>query len=318
MKKRLIATLVSLGTVLLALCVVLVTVSVRNRRPPNLEEIRGEIAERLQASLAVNEMLWGEGLPTYPRVTRTLRTYTVTRGSGEDEKNYTIYYYTFPDATYGTVLAYQYFAREATEGGGYTVIDLERGGTLTGQYPPYRYAKICDDAEEGWFYHSEASGKYYVALPDFTEEDEPFYYALTDDANYDYVRSDCGYLTVSEIRAAAAKVYSADVMREIEEAVFTGVTAFSFEGGTSFARYRDIEKDDGTVLLGKINTDWRAFPVTDWVFEFDTMELVRPSNKKMITVSLYCAPRNDPAAREKHKFRFVAENGGWYLHDYTR
>ena len=318
--KKVIAIAVSVVLVLAILISLLVVRHVRNNRPPELETVRERMMLLIEASREVNEILWGEGLPTHTRVSKVTRAFTLYTGEGESQKKHTLYYYTFPDATHGTVIAYQYYIREISsqQGGGYIYTDMEKGGQLTGDFPTYRYARVSDGKTDGYIHHNPENGMYYYPLSDFTAEDEPRFYTVSDDADYDYVRDDCGYLTTDDIKAKVNAVYSTAIRTEVNQAVFDGVAAFEGDDGVSFPRYRDLEKDDGSYELGKINKTWPTFTLTDYVYDYDTLRMIEPSKATSVTVSLECYPRDNPAKREIRVLRFVLEGDAWYLDDYTR
>ena len=317
-KKRLIAIIVSIAVVLGALTTFIVVRTVKNNRPPVLENIRARLENAIELSGDLNEILWGEGLPTYPRVTRTVSLTEITRPDDKGKQN--IAYYTFPHEEYGTVLAYQYYV---LEGGNRVDLEAEAKGEqifITGEtVPQYRYARVSTDAAADYIWHNAETGNYYYPLPDFTTADEPYYYSAADDPDYEYVREDSGYLSIADIRDEVKLIYSAAIVAEIEQAVFTGVTVFEGEDGTSFPRYRDIEGKDGSYRLGMTEKDqWSSFQITRWVYDYDTLTMIKPSKAKSITVSVECYPEEDPTAREVRTVKFVLENGEWYLDSYTR
>ena len=321
-KKRLIAMIVAIAVVLASLVTFLVVRAVLNRRPPELASIRDRVVTLIELSGDLNGILWGDGLATYPRVTRTVRFAEVTERP-EGKEDCRVAYYTFPDATHGTVLAYQYYVFEK-DGDGYVTVDLEaeaRGETvyLQSGYDYYRYAIASTEQKDGYIWHNAASGSYYYPLSDFTEKDEPYYYTAKDDPDYEYVMESTGYLSIADIRDEVKLVFSAAIVAEIEEAVFTGVTVFEGDYGTSYPRYRDIEGEDGSYRLGKTDKDdWSDFKLTKWVYDYDTLALVKPSNAKSVTVSVMCYPEGNESAREEREIKFVLENGNWYLDSYTR
>ena len=68
MTKQLLSVIIAVSLVLLTLITVLVVNLVRDRRPPELEEVRDIFENLIEVSPEVNELLFGKGLPTYPRV----------------------------------------------------------------------------------------------------------------------------------------------------------------------------------------------------------------------------------------------------------
>ncbi|MBQ3056376.1 MAG: hypothetical protein IJC95_02675, partial [Clostridia bacterium] len=135
MKKRLIAVIVAIALILVSLGVFLVVRHIKNNRPPELESLRPRVIALIDASHEINEIFWGEGLPTHPRVYREYYTrvpfYLQEDGDhytfSDAQTDYKLYYYTFTDAEVGDILAYQYCLKVAD--GEY--VDVEKGGALT-------------------------------------------------------------------------------------------------------------------------------------------------------------------------------------------
>lgn len=317
-KKRLIAIIVSVAVVLTSLATFLIVRTVINRRPPKLENIRARVETLIELSGDLNQILWGEGLPVYERVPRTNGSATVTNRPG-GRADYSIGYYTFPDATYGTVIAYQYWSFEDNV---YYDLEAEAAGdpiTLKAENVNknrYRFAYASAEQKQGYIWHNAETGTYYYPLADFTA---PYPYSASDDPDYEYVKESSGYLSIADIRDEVKLVFSAAIVAEIEQAVFTGVTVFEGDDGTSYPRYRDIEGKDGSFRLGMTQKDaWNDFTLTEWVYDFDTLQMAKPSNAKSVTLSLECYPEGNESAREVREIKFVLENGEWYLDSYTR
>ena len=186
-----IALICSVAAVFLVLGTVLIVRSVRNRRPPELEEIRGRIEELITASRAVNEILFGEGVPTYERIYQpeyTLQKYKYTY----KEKEYTRSYFSFTDRDGRVILKYQYCLAAGIDEDGdgkadyYEYPDLENGGFLTVKYVnDYRFAEVFYEEKDGAFYRGEtekdgATVPFWLVHTDYTE---PFYYTSEDDLN---------------------------------------------------------------------------------------------------------------------------------------
>ena len=105
--KYLLAAIVAVAAVLIVLAVVLIVNLVRDRRAPALSEVKERFTALIAASPEINTILFGRGLPTYPRVYEQRTPHTVTFDGNE----YTVYTYTFEDSAVGTVVGYQYYVR---------------------------------------------------------------------------------------------------------------------------------------------------------------------------------------------------------------
>ena len=320
MKKRLIAVIVAIALILAALGVFLVVRHVRNNRPPTLESLRPRVIALIDASHEINEIFWGEGLETYPRVYREYHTrvpfYLQKVGDdyifSEAETENKLYYYTFTDEALGKILAYQYCLK-VSDG---VYVDVERGGALTiADKIKYRYALVSDAPDPNAVY--EAGGKYYIPLPDYTEKEAEFYYTTADLTNYDYVRDDAGYLTVDAIKTKAEGVYAKEFLSSVYESIFTGIKVSENQNGTLYARYMDHTDSEGKRCLMKSNT-WQAREVAR-VYLYDTMRMSekRKSNATDVFLEIDSYVPGKESDVQTVTVSFTLQNGSWYLNSAT-
>ena len=315
MKKKIIAVICALAIVLGALATLLVVRAVRGNDPPELESVRERFEVLILGSAEVNEILFGEGLPTFPRVTEERKAHTVTY-KGEE---HIIYYYTYTDPEYGDIVAYWYYVRvpeEQSDGTKkYVYYDIQTGEMLGTDMEAYRFAQKTKEKRDGHTYYNEKTGYYYYELKDF--EEPTFFYTSEDDADYDYCTYDCGYTSTDDIRRRAAQVYSSAYLTPIFEGLFTGV-AFSEDGGVLVARYRDHVKEK-TGYLQKSNKV-KGYELAARQYDLSTMKILkksettgRKSTSKYVIISIesYVAGAKDK--RETVELSFARENGIWYL-----
>ena len=321
-KKKLIIVIVSVVLVLAILIGTLITVNVIKNRPPELDEIRARLETVILASGAVNDIFWGTGLATYPRIYSEGFSFKDTYGVGEDTQERNIQGFVFDNADGRTIVAYHpwmyFIPKGQTEGIYY---DFEHNTILNGKPDDdsyYRFAVRTDKPQDGKEENSYLSenlaesfeGTYYYYSLDGFDLDGVFFYNEKDDLNYDYVKMDTGYLCVDDIKKVAEKVYSLDYLTSLYESMFTGVTT-----GTAilYARYYDYEDtENGTVSLVKNNRD-KGYKLTDWTYDLDTMRMVEESNASFVTIEIERYATEDEIRRETAKLYFVLENGEWYL-----
>ncbi|MBO5354897.1 MAG: hypothetical protein J6B09_02395 [Clostridia bacterium] len=320
-KKKLIAVIVSVALVLIALIVTVVIVAVRKNRPPELEEVRGRFEEVLNASGEINEIFWGEGLPTYPRIYEEPFSFKDSYFNGETSEEKTIKGITFDDGNGRTIVAYRawmFFIPDGQEDGIY--YDFENNAVLAAKPNDdfYRFAERVSAPREGATQNAYLAqnlggeGYYYYSLESY-DIGSVFFYTESDDENYDFVRLDCGYLSVEDIKLAAAKVYSPSYLASVGESIFTGVIVSDTAGVLLWARYMDHEDSgSGEMSLVKYNKD-KGLTLTDWVYDFSTMRIADGSNAAFVTVELERYPAGNEGAREVCTQRFALENGEWYL-----
>lgn len=313
-KKTLLIVIISVVLVLAVLAGVIVTVSVIQNRPPELEDIRARLERVITDSAAVNDMFWGEGLAVFPRVYEDVVSYKVNVDY-QDKGEMTVYTnYRYVNETEDTVIIrYRYWVAISEEGGGITYYDVENGKLLNNGKPesPNDYRCVQRYTEKkgnDYVYCDTQKGYYYYRLESF--DPNIFTYSDADQDHYDYVRTDTGYLSTDDMKATAEKVYSASYLSSLYESMFTGVTTGS---ALLYARYYDYEDiESGTVSLVKYNGD-DGYDLTEWVYDFSTMEMIKKSNAKFITVQVERTDAKNAERRETAKLYFVLENGEWYL-----
>lgn len=320
MKKRLLAVLITAAVLVASLTVFLVVKHVRDNRPPELSAVRERVIALVNASHAVNEIFWGEGLPTYPRIYREYHErvpFYLSENAGqytysETSTSNKLYYYVLRDETYGDVVAYQYCLKV----GNGLYVDVQSGASLTiADKIKYRYArKTTDTAGEALF----SLGEYrYIALPDYEETEAEFYYTSSDQQYYDYVRDDAGYLTTSEIKAMAESVYAMDFLSSVYESIFTGITVSGDSAGTLYARYIDYLDSEGRGWLMKSNL-WKSADVAR-VYLFDTMRMSesRKSKRTDVYIDIDTYVPGDEANLKTVTVAITLQNGSWFLNAAT-
>lgn len=321
MKKRLIAVILAMALVLGGLGAFLIVRHVKNNRPPELDTIRERVALLIEASHEINDIFWGEGLPTYPRVYYNYypRTPFFLEKVGdayipsEEETAITLYYYTFTDEAVGDILAYQ-FCLKLGDG---DYVDVQTGEALTvSRIGSYRYAKKTTAPVAGETAIFEKGGNYYYALPDYTEQEAEFLYTASDDKNYDYVRFDNKYGTTEEIKMAAEKVYAKDFLTSVYESIFTGI-AIGGQNGMLYARYIDYTDTEGKGYLMKSNT-YEGVSVAR-VYLYDTMRMSekKKSNAKdvFLDIDTYVPGKENEIVTIT--VALTLQDGLWYLNSPT-
>ena len=321
-KKKVLKVAICVLLVLAILTGVLVTVAIINNRPPKLEEVRARFEELLLAAPAVNEMLWGEGLPTYPRIYSEGFSFKDAYDPAPENNEKNISGFTFTAEDGRVIVAYRawmFFIPAGESNGLY--YDFEKNVTLTAKPDDknyYRFAERAtaprDGQEQNTYLADNLNGEdvyYYYSLTDF-DLNAVFFYTEADDKDYDYVKESSGYLTTGQMKDAASKVYSAAFLNSVYESIFTGVIV---EGGSSmlYARYYDYENTEtGEVYLVKDNRD-AGYELKEWTYDFSSMAIVRKSNASFVTLQIDRYPAGDASARETVKFTFAKENGTWFL-----
>ena len=194
-------------SLILALCTVCTVICACSKsKAPKLESVKERFSYLLDNSYEINEMLWGDGLPT------------IVYGSDEDKQ--------------------------------YKVYD--------------------EDTFDG----------------------------------YEYVRDECKYQTIEQIKLAAEKIYSKNYLKNIYVQIFDGYMIDSQH--YNLAKY--IENTKGFFCYS-LDEDL----VDKLVFDHSTMKIIKPSRADYVNIEISAAPENNPSATFKMKVSFILENGEWYL-----
>lgn len=111
------------------------------------------------------------------------------------------------------------------------------------------------------------------------------------------------YLNVEDMKEAAEKIFSNEYLSELYESAFDGIM---ISDTNAYVRFYD-------------NTEWLyqninagEFSLYERIYDYSTMEIVKPSNSKYVTVSIESYTLSDPT-RKTVNLSFVYENGNWFL-----
>ncbi len=260
--------------------------------PPELESVKQTFIDLIEASVEVNEIFFGEGLPTYPRL----------EGDGnliysEEYKTY----YMFIDAGDRLIVKYQ----------------LPDG--------TWMFAEKRNEDPEREEVYKDGINFYYTV--DFDDLDYKYVYDEDSPEHYDYVRLDCGYQNIAGIQAFAESVYSTAYLKGADwkegDLEYKGVYSAVFDGmqlGTElvYARYITDDSDDGFSIL-KYNK-FEPYFEEHSAYDYDSMKIVKPSNAELVNIEITATGRYIDLDSLEVKYgeytkalRFVMENGEWRL-----
>lgn len=261
-------------------------------RPPEYAEIEGRLKELVEASYQINQIFFGEGLPTYERVYDPRSSTDVYR---DEENDKVYYYYEIKDPQLGRVIAFRdsYIA-------------------------PFSYLQVLKEADgtRTPYYQDPAAKIYCYLLSQYTEPDFEFFYDKSDPEDYDYVRFDHQIQSIHQIKELASAVYSAEYLESLYDSLFVGtVSATDTVAGLS-ARYMEYADEEGQVSLMMSNS-YEPLITERRIFDFSTAEIVKPSNKKFVTVAIESYLESAPDQRLKVRLTMVLQDGAWMLDSAT-
>ncbi len=250
---------------------------------PDIEEVREDFCALIDASCEINDIFFGEGLPTYERT-------TLGGSMLYDAENATYYIY-YDDPAAGRIL--KYYDNDAKA---------------------YKYLSVRAEAADGYVY--KKGEEYYYPI-DYTEPDGAGMYDDSAPLFYDYVRDDSKYRSVDDIKEAAERVYSAAYLESIYPAMFDGVAE---EGiGLSRARYMADEGGEGHFLK---SNEYEPLYTEETRTKYDTttMRVLSSSTHSRVTVEIEATGRyldydtlEVKMKTKKKQLTFVLQDGEWRL-----
>ena len=311
MKKSIKITLKVLAIVLAFALIISSVFIIRScSAPPEYSEIRARVEELIEASFDVNDVIWGEGLPTYERVESPKREIFETDDTYTDEDgkaqplNYYYYYVTNIDdeivafrreKDYQADFKYAYVSKKSLSKADLaSLYPLPEGADGSDEL----YAEVFADAQEGIFAY----------LIPYEEKECDFYYSSSDPKNYDYVRHDSTFLNVNAIKSYIRTVYSPDYADSLDQVLFDGV-----EGGGVVKLPRYDEVDYRGSMLASLNTYEPLFTERR-VYLYETAQIDRgSSNDTSVVVEFLTYLPSNPDKKVTASLSFVLDSGVWYL-----
>ena len=262
-------------------------------KAPELESVKDEFIALIEASVEVNNIFFGAGLPTYMRA----------EGDGNliylDEHKA---YYTFITDGERSILKYK-IGDDA-----------------------WKYAEKTAEAGRGESIYTDSEGNFYYPI-EFDESQYEYVYGEGADENYDYVRMDCEFQNLEAIQELAESVYTQGYLKgdnyQEGDMAYGGVYAAMFDGFTMgteivYARYRIDDSIDGFYLLK--SNQFKPYFTEHKTYDYSTMKIVRPSKAEHVNVEIvangrYLDYENFEVKTGEHTvtLTFVFEGGEWRL-----
>ena len=278
--------------------------------PPKYEEVDARLRELIEKAYEVNVVAFGDGLPTYERIydpkssTEVIHTGEyVTNSKGEQVERLIYYYYTLEDEH--SVIAYR---DSYLEDFSYAMISKKElsAEELAKLFP----IKEGDTSEYYTEIYADATSEQFCYTIPYTEEHHDFYYAESDDENYDFVKTDAPYRSIDQIKELITTVYSRDYANSIYGTLFDGVAS----GGTIMrAKFTELKASNGATLLAQSN-EYEPMKVEKRVYLFETAKIRWfSSNKNTVRILIDSYLPSKPSKITTREITIVKQNGDWFL-----
>ncbi len=283
-------------------------------QPPKYEDIKARLEQLLTDAEEVNVILFGEGLPTYERVTDPKSSSDIyhTNELNDEGNERLIYYYRTLDEreiyayrdSYLVPYSYIIVSKNALS-------DSEKA-ELKADFPMLEGAEP-PKGEEFYteVYSDEKSHSYLIP---YEEKHYDFYYTSIDPADYDYVTTESEYRSISEIKELAATVYSADYLMSMQAVLYDGV-----EVDGLIMKPRFFENNSGTTSqLMQTNKEEDVLFTEHRKYLLDTAEVVRwGSSKNKVRISVDSYLPSAPENIVNVTIELERTGGEWYLKSST-
>ena len=278
--------------------------------PPKYEEIRGRFEQLINDSYEVNVVVFGEGLPTYervsnpkdaPKVYNTGETYADKDGKEQERK---VWYYRTLDEKEIYAFRSSYLEKYS-----YVYVSSKEmtAEALKALFPAIEGVEAPEGKEFYSSMYSSADGKAISYLIPYVEVELEFYYSADIPDDYDVVRFDAKYRTTDEIKALVQTVYSRNYSLSLFSSLFDGIAAGEqvdtarFYESTTYGMLQTNDPDDVHF------TEKR-------VFLFDTAEIDRwTSNNEKVRIKIQTYLPSAPEKTVTMTVNLVLQDGQWYL-----
>jgi hypothetical protein len=279
--------------------------------PPDYEEIRERVEELIEKSFDVNDIVWGNGLPTYPREIapkRELYESGKTYVDGDGKEQPLNYYYYYVNTSGVSIVAFRE-QKAVTEDFRYAYVSSSPidSTTLASLYP----IGEGENALEGLYSEvfADTERKIYAYLIPYTEVTSEFYYLESDLTDYGFVRLDSKYKSADEIKEYIRTVYALEYADSLDTVLFDGVMSGDY---VQKARYSTIQTSRGSFFAR--HYDFEPLFTERRVYLYDTARIDRRnSNDSTVVVEFDSYLPSSPDEITLTKVCFALQDGVWYL-----
>lgn len=278
-------------------CALLLLALTACSKPPEYTEIEARFKELVEQSAELNRWIFGEGLPTYERIydpLSSLKVHTVTDPESGEVTSRT-FYYEIQDPSLGKVVAFR-----------------------SSYLDDYSYVQVftSGQADRDAYYVDEENGAYCYLLSDYTPPEYEFFYDADDPSDYDFVRLDCGYLSIAQMKEKAEQVYSPEYLESIYEWLFVGTASITESVEGLSARYMEYTDDEGMGYLMRSNT-FEPLITEQRMYDFSTASIVKPANKEYVNIELDSYLPSNPEQVLRVRLSMQLVDGVWLLDSAT-
>ena len=134
-------------------------------------------------------------------------------------------------------------------------------------------------------------------------------------SDYNIVSQNAKYQSVEELKLAAEKVYSKSLLdSSVYPAMFDGLLQQNVATGSTYLQARYIEDNQHFYVLIE---DPSAYHATPLIYDYSSMEIIRPSNASQVQISITAWEEGSPQSPFQMRLSLVKEDGVWLLDKLT-
>ncbi len=283
-------------------------------QPPKYEEIKARFEKLIADAEEVNVILFGEGLPTYERVSDPKTSFNIYRTNelNSDGNERLVYYYRTLDER--DIYAYRdsYLVPYSYIIVSKTALSESELTALKADFPSIDGV----EAPEGKKFYTEvySNGESHSYLIPFEEKHYDFYYSSTDPTDYDYVTADSKYRSIGEIKELAATVYSNGYLQSLQAVLYDGVEV---EGIIMKPRFFENNTGAASQLM-QTNKKEDVMFTEHRKYLLDTAEIIKwGSSKNNVRISIDSYLPSAPDNIVNITVELERVGGEWYLKSST-
>ena len=132
--------------------------------------------------------------------------------------------------------------------------------------------------------------------------------------NYHIVRSDAKYRSIDSMKMAAEEVYTRELLDLVYRSAFEGVVVNDAVAGVASSDAQYLQTNDHLYISKAFVEGHHPTPM---VYDYATMEVIRPSNATRVFVTMNAWEESSPTVVREVRITLALQDGAWLLDSLT-